>query len=330
MTSTAFVFPGQGSQRVGMGADFVRRRPDLLDTYYRTADDILGFPLSRLCHEGPVEALRDTAVTQPAVFLTSMIVLDVLRAHDVEPAVVAGHSLGEYAAAVCAGVLPWQEALRLVRLRGRLMAEVNERVPGTMTAVVGLSLPDVRALCDRVAAETGQVVEVANDNEPAQIVVSGQREAVRAVAEAAKEAGARRVVPLGVGAPFHCSLMNEIEAEFAEALAGVEFRDPEVPMISSVTAAPVSRAEEVVAALRRQLAEPVRWTETVRTMADLGVRQYVEVGPGRVLSRLCRKIDADARSHTTGTVEELAATVDAHLADGTAGVDRADTVTASA
>ncbi|MEV5434345.1 ACP S-malonyltransferase [Streptomyces sp. NPDC052701] len=322
MTSTAFVFPGQGSQRVGMGADFVQRRPDLVDTYYRTADELLGFPLSDLCRQGPAEALRDTAVTQPAVFLTSAVVLDVLRAHDVEPDVVAGHSLGEYTAAVCAGVLSWQDALRLVRLRGRLMAEVNERVPGAMTAVVGLDLPAVEALCARAAAETGQVVEVANDNEPAQTVVSGQTAAVAAVAEAARRAGARRVVPLGVGAPFHCTLMRDIEAEFAEALAAVDFRDPSVPMVSSVTAAPLTSAQEIVSVLRRQLSAPVRWTGTVRALADRGVRRYVEVGPGRVLAGLCRRIDPGARTHTTGTVAELAATVDAFGADGT-GTDQA-------
>jgi [acyl-carrier-protein] S-malonyltransferase len=324
MTSTAFVFPGQGSQRVGMGADFVRRRPDLVDTYYRAADDLLGFPLSRLCHEGPAEALRDTAVTQPAVFLTSIVVLDVLRAHDVEPDVVAGHSLGEYAAAVCAGVLSWQDALRLVRLRGRLMAGVNERVPGAMAAVVGLDLPTVRDLCARAAAETGQVVEVANDNEPAQTVVSGQAAAVQAVAEAARRAGARRVVPLGVGAPFHCSLMRDIEAEFAEALAAVHFRDPSVPLVSSVTATALTSAEEIVSALRRQLTAPVRWTGTVRTLAGRGVRRYVEVGPGRVLGGLCRRTEPTARTFTTGTVGELAATVDAL---GPAGTEPAETDT---
>ncbi|MFF3910167.1 ACP S-malonyltransferase [Streptomyces sp. NPDC001848] len=316
MTSTAFVFPGQGSQRVGMGADFVQRRPDLVETYYGPADDLLGFPLSRVCHEGPAEALRDTAVTQPAVFLTSIVVLDVLRAHDIVPDVVAGHSLGEYAAAVCAGVLSWQDALRLVRLRGRLTAEVNERVPGAMTAVVGLDVSTVRALCARAVAETGQVVEMANDNEPAQSVVSGQTAAVRAVAEAAKEAGARRVVPLAVGAPFHCSLMRDIEDEFAEALAAVDFRAPSVPMVSSVTAAPVTTAEDVASALRRQLSAPVQWTGTVRTLAGRGVRRYVEVGPGRVLSGLCRRTDPAALTFTTGTVDQLAAAVDALALDG--------------
>ncbi|POX57467.1 [acyl-carrier-protein] S-malonyltransferase [Streptomyces sp. Ru62] len=315
MASTAFVFPGQGSQRVGMGADFVQRRPDLVDTYYRAADDLLGFPLSRLCHEGPAEALRDTAITQPAVFLTEIVVLDVLRAHDVVPDVVAGHSLGEYAAAVCADALSWQDALRLVRLRGRLMAEVNERVPGAMAAVVGLDLPTVRALCARAAADTGQVLEVANDNEPAQTVVSGQTKAVRALVDAAKEAGARRVVPLGVGAPFHCSLMRDIEEEFAEALAAVDFRSPSVPMVSSVTGAPVTSVEEIVSALRRQLSAPVLWTGTVRTLAGLGVRRYVEVGPGRVLSGLCRRTEPTARAFSTGTVGELAATVEALASD---------------
>jgi [acyl-carrier-protein] S-malonyltransferase len=319
MMSTAFVFPGQGSQRVGMGADFLQRRPDLADSYYRTADEILGFPLSRLCWEGPEDALRETAVTQPALFLTGLVVLDILRAHDVEPDVVAGHSLGEYTAAVCAGVLPWEEALRLVALRGRLMGAVTEQVPGGMAAVLGLDLVTVRSICEATAATTGQVVEVANDNAPEQIVISGQSDAVLAASEAAKESGARRVVPLRVGAPFHCSLMRGIEAEFAEALAAADFRDPAVPMISSVTAAPLTDADDVAATLHRQLTAPVRWTETVTAMADRGVDRFIEVGPGRVLTGLCRKTVPTARAHPAGTVAELAATVDAVLSGAAAG-----------
>lgn len=310
MTLTAFVFPGQGSQRVGMGLDILGRRPDFADTYYHVADEVLGFPLSELCWHGPAEKLQDTAVTQPAVFLTSLMVLDVLRAHGVEADVVAGHSLGEYSALVAAGVLDWTDALRLVALRGRLMSTVNRRTPGAMAAVLGLDPDRVEEVCATASAETGQTVEIANLNEPGQTVVSGRATAVRKATEAALEAGARRVVPLRVGAPFHCSLMRDIEAEFAESLASVFFHKPVIPVLSSVTAAPVRSGADIAAALRRQLTAPVRWTGTVTAMAELGAGRFVEVGPGRVLAGLCRKIAPDIPAHITGTVGDIARTVD--------------------
>ncbi|MCI3278550.1 ACP S-malonyltransferase [Streptomyces cylindrosporus] len=314
MALTAFVFPGQGSQRVGMGLDILGRRPDLADTYYRVADEVLGFELSELCLHGPADRLQDTAVTQPAVFLTSLIVLDVLRAHDVDAALVAGHSLGEYAALVAADVLDWTDALRLVALRGRLMGAVNRRTPGAMAAVLDLDPARVEAVCAAAAAESGQVVEVANLNEPGQTVVSGQVTAVRKASEAALAAGARRVVPLRVGAPFHSSLMRDIEDEFAESLASVAFREPRIQVLSSVTAEPVGAVEEIVAALRRQLTAPVRWTGTVTAMAERGASRFVEVGPGRVLAGLCRRIAPGLPAHGTGTVEEIARTVEDVLA----------------
>ncbi|MEU6148327.1 ACP S-malonyltransferase [Streptomyces sp. NPDC047081] len=311
MAQTAFVFPGQGSQRVGMGLDILGRRPDFADTYYGIADEVMGFPLSELCWHGPAERLQDTAVTQPAVFLTSLMVLDVLRAHDVDADVVAGHSLGEYTALVAAGVLDWTDALRLVAVRGRLMSTVNRRTPGAMAAVLGLAPATVEAVCAAVSAASGEVVEVANFNEPGQTVVSGRANAVRKATQDALEAGARRVVPLRVGAPFHCSLMRDIEAEFAESLASVAFREPVIPVISSVTAAPVSSAEEIVAVLRRQLTAPVRWTGAVTAMAERGADRFVEVGPGRVLTGLCRRIAPELAAHTAGTVDDIARTVDA-------------------
>jgi [acyl-carrier-protein] S-malonyltransferase len=306
-----FVFPGQGSQRAGMGLDLVRAHPELADAYYGPADDILGFPLSRLCWEGPELALRDTAVTQPAVFLVSLCALHVLRKAGLAPDAVAGHSLGEYTALVCAGVLDWTAALRLVRLRGQLMAEASERAPGTMAAILGMDVAAAEEICARAAAKTGGVVEVANDNAPGQVVISGQADGVeRAMAEAL-DAGARQVRSLKVGAPFHCSLMRETQERFDAALTAAPFRAPERLLISSVTAAQVPTADAARAALRGQITGRVRWTATVSSMAETGVRRFVEVGPGAVLGGLCRRIAPASTVYSTNDSRQCAATADA-------------------
>lgn len=309
MEKIGFVFPGQGSQRVGMGQDLARAYPSLTAAYYEPAEEILGLPLRQFSWEGPAEHLRDTSVTQPAIYLASVCVTAALREGGLDPEVVAGHSLGEYPALVSAGILEWRDGLRLVRLRGQLMAEVNERVPGAMAAVVGLHLADVERLCARAADRTGQVVQVANDNEPRQVVISGQLEPVREVMAMASHSGARKVVPLDVGAPFHCDLMAEIEDRFAAALAEVHFREPRCEFISSVTAQPLRSAAEVTLTLRRQLTARVRWRETIRCMAASGVRHFIEAGPGKVLAGLCRRTIPDAAIYTTTSAQECAAVV---------------------
>jgi len=300
----AFLFPGQGSQVVGMGLDLVEHYPNLKARYFDAADDILQIPLSKLCFEGGEDELRSTENAQPAILTVSLAVLDVLRAGGVEPKAAAGHSLGEYSALVCAGALDFADALRLVRRRGELMAEVGASVPGTMAAVIGLAPEQVAELCLQGKELTGGVVEPANYNEPGQTVISGEDEPVARVSELAREAGAR-VVPLKVSAPFHSSLMAGLEEEFSAALEEVTFRDPQIPVIANVTASPVTTAAEVRAALLRQVAGPVRWTETMGRLVADGYDTFVEAGPGRVLTGFAMKIAPEIPVHSVGQERRL-------------------------
>ncbi len=287
MGKVALIFPGQGSQKVGMGRAAAEASP-AARAVFEAADEALGEPISRLCFEGPQEALQLTANTQPAVLATSVALWRAMG----EPAcdAVAGHSLGEWTAHVVAGTLPFEQAVRLVRLRGRFMQEAVPVGQGAMAAVMGPE-PEV---VERACAEVEGVVEPVNYNAPTQTVIAGSSEAVAEASGRLKDAGAR-VIPLPVSAPFHSSLMRPAEERLAAHLAEADFSDPFRPVYVNVDAAPVSSAADAREALRRQVSRPVRWTELVRRMVADGVALFVEVGPGRVLGGLVARIDRSVR-----------------------------------
>ncbi|HZS33403.1 MAG TPA: ACP S-malonyltransferase [Methylomirabilota bacterium] len=285
----AFCFPGQGSQAVGMGRELHAASPAARATFDEAADT-LGFDLAKLCFEGPESELRLTANTQPAVLAVSVAVARALGERGVTPGVAGGHSLGEYSALVVAGALRYADALRVVRRRGEFMQAAVPDGVGAMAAILGLELAAVEALCREAAA--GEVLEVANINAPAQVVVAGHRGAVeRAVALAASRGGKRSVL-LPVSAPFHCRLMAPAAERLGAVLADVPVAAPAIPVVRNVDGGLTTRAEEVRPFLVRQVTAPVRWTECVGRMAREGARTFLEVGPGRVLTGLLKRIDA--------------------------------------
>jgi [acyl-carrier-protein] S-malonyltransferase len=283
----ALIFPGQASQFVGMGKELSQTYPSVRKLYRQT-DEILDAPISRLSFEGPDEQLVRTENTQPAIFALSVALWQLLDEKGVRPAVVAGHSLGEYAALVAAGVFTYKEALPVVRLRGCLMQEAGRRRPGAMAAVLGLDGEALAGVC-RKASESG-LVQVANFNSPGQLVISGEIVGVERAMELASEAGARRVVRLPVSGAFHSPLMEYAREPLAEALERMSLREPQVPVVANVTAEPIKAAGEIADLLIRQLISPVRWSESVTRMAGMGVEHFVEVGPGKVLQGLVRRI----------------------------------------
>lgn len=295
-TTTAFVFPGQGSQEVGMGADLAARYPTARDTFDR-ADEILGFALSHLCFDGPAEDLNDTVNTQPALYVMGVALLRVLEdalPNPPAPAFVAGHSLGEFTALTAAGALPFEDGVRLVRERGRLMKEAGNHTPGAMAAILGLDAATVRAICAEASAQTGAPVVLANDNCDGQLVISGDKGAIEAALPLAAERGAKKTVPLTVSVASHSPLMESISGEFRVRLAEVPFSIPRIPVISNVNAAPLRTVEEIRAELGAQLTSTVRWTESVQAMLAQGVSTVVELGPKDVLTGLVKRIDRGA------------------------------------
>jgi [acyl-carrier-protein] S-malonyltransferase len=341
----AFVFPGQGSQAVGMGADVSRASP-AARAVYALADSAVGFPLSQLCFEGPEERLRETINTQPAIVATSLALLAALQetagatpqgdgvpalSLPLRPAFVAGHSVGEYAALAAACALDIAATLRLVRERGRLMHEAGQACSSGMAAVLGLDAPTLEAVCaeatqraqTEITAETAtsavsaadahpgaRQVVVANDNAPGQIVISGAQRPLELAMDLARERGAKRVVPLAVSGAFHSPVMASATAGLAQALEGVPMRDAAIPIISNITARPLTAAGDVQAELARQIASPVQWTRSIEYLVGQGVTTFVEVGAGQVLAGLIKRIAKGATTLALGTASDLAPVAD--------------------
>lgn len=306
----ALLFPGQGSQEVGMGKDAYAKSP-AARAVFEAADQALGFSLSKLCFEGPLEELRRTENQQPAILATSIALLRALEEKmSVVPSFVAGHSLGEYTALVAAEALALEDAVRLVHARGRFMQEAVPEGQGAMAAILGGSAETVAGACSETAERTGQVVVPANWNSPQQTVIAGHTAAVEQACELAKQRGAKRAIALPVSAPFHCSLMEPAADKLAAELAQVRFSAPAVPVLTNVEAEPNSEASRIPELLRRQVTAAVRFTETVQRLVALGVDRVLEVGPGHVLSGLVARIDRKIqRSSASGIqeIEELAA-----------------------
>jgi [acyl-carrier-protein] S-malonyltransferase len=303
---TAYLFPGQGSQEIGMGADLAQAYPVALDTF-NEADTVLNFPLSRLCWEGPEDILSDTYNTQPALYVTSMAILRSLEAEigPVKPAFVAGHSLGELTALAASGALSFAEGLKLVRERGRLMKLAGEQNPGAMAALLGLEADTVQTICETASLETGKPLVLANDNCPGQIVISGDIAALQRGMELATEAGARRVVKLAVSIASHSPLMNVISDQFRGALDATSFQAPAVPVIGNVNAAPLQSVAAIRDELGAQLTSSVRWTESMQVLQTSGVTRFIEIGSKDILSGLLRRIDRDSERITLNNAAAL-------------------------
>jgi [acyl-carrier-protein] S-malonyltransferase len=294
-TKIAFLFPGQGSQAVGMGRDLSERFAVARATFDE-ADEALGFSLSRLCFEGPEDQLRLTENTQPAILTVSVAAHRVLAERGIQAALAAGHSLGEWSAHVAAGTLSFADAVRSVKARGHAMQQAVPAGQGAMAAVLMLDPAQVAEACAQAAAETSQTVAAANLNSPGQTVISGALASVEKAAALCKEKGARRAVMLPVSAPFHCALMEPAQREVARVLDTISMSDPRIPVAANVTGAIVSTAGEAKDALIRQVTGAVRWVDCVQALAGGGAEVFVEVGPGKVLSGLMKQIDATKKA----------------------------------
>lgn len=303
MVKTAFLFPGQGSQFVGMGKEFYDSDSEsrsMMDE----ACEVLGKDIKDVCFNGPEEVLKLTENTQPALLIHSSIAMRRLKEHNIDFVMAAGHSLGEFSAHVAAGSLKFRDAVHLVHQRGRFMQEAVPVGVGGMAAIIGLPLDAIQKICDEIS--TGdQIVQPANLNSSEQIVIAGHKEAVERVSEKSKEAGAKKAVILPVSAPFHCSLMKPAEIKLQAELERTPFQNLEVPVVTNVDVKPITQGDEARQALVRQVCSPVRWLETMRYLADQGIQAVVEIGTGKVLSGLMRRFDKNIQCYQVGDPASL-------------------------
>lgn len=309
MKKFAMVFPGQGSQAVGMLAELAEQFPVVIDTFSQ-ASEVLGYDLWALVQQGPAEELNKTWQTQPALLAASVAIFRVWqqRYPELQPEVMAGHSLGEYSALVCAGVLDFQDAVKLVELRGKLMQEAVPEGTGAMYAIIGLDNEAIINACK--TAEQGEVVSAVNFNSPGQVVIAGAKAAVERAAVLCKEAGAKRALPLAVSVPSHCALMKPAADQLAVALENLSLNQPNVAVINNVDVATESESQSIRTALVRQLYSPVRWTETVEKMAENGVEILLEIGPNKVLTGLTSRIVKELAAQAVNDVKSLEAVVE--------------------
>ncbi len=307
ISKSAFLFPGQGSQSVGMGKDLAAQN-ETARSIFEKADSILGFEISKLMWEGPDVDLNDTLNTQPALFIHSMAAYQAFKqAHPrVAPTYMAGHSLGELSAITAAGALSFEDGLRLVRKRGELMKRAGEQNPGGMAAVLGLDIPTLEVVCAE-ASTPKEIVQVANDNSPGQVVISGHKPALERAMEGAKAAGAKRAIPLAVSIAAHSPLMDSIQAEWNAAVNEAAFSDAAIFVVGNVTAKPLQKAVDLRADVQAQMQSRVRWVESVQWMASQGVIHFVEVGTGAVLAGLTKRIQSDVSTHPLGNPADFEA-----------------------
>jgi [acyl-carrier-protein] S-malonyltransferase len=307
LQSTAFVFPGQGSQTVGIGKELAETYSIAKETFHE-ADSILGFSLSQLMWDGPAEKLNETINTQPALYLHSVAAWRTFTNlyPDRKPATVAGHSLGELSALTASGALSFSDGIQLVRRRGELMKRAGELNPGGMAAILNLDIPILDQVCAQ-ASTNGEVVQVANDNCPGQVVISGHKPALDRAIEGAKAAGAKRALPLQVSIAAHSPLMDSIQADWNAAVDACALETPVIPVVGNVHAKPMLTADELRADIKAQMQSRVRWTESVQLMLANGIRTYVEAGSGEVLLGLIKRIDAATERFTLGNPQNFAA-----------------------
>lgn len=303
MTDFAMVFPGQGSQAIGMLAELAEHYPIVTETFAQ-ASDVLGYSLWDLVQNGPEEELSKTWKTQPALLAASVAIWRVWQEKQGKmPQMMAGHSLGEYSALVCAGVIDFAAAIKLVELRGQLMQEAVPAGTGAMYAIIGLDNDAIAKACEEAAQ--GQVVSPVNFNSPGQVVIAGNKEAVERAGALCKEAGAKRALPLAVSVPSHCALMKPAADKLAVALQEIEFKQPEIQVVNNVDVKAQTDANAIRDALVRQLYNPVRWTETVEFIADKGITQLLEIGPGKVLTGLTKRISKEMNAAAVNDIASL-------------------------